>query len=74
MEILHPLHPNSNSKDTPFICALSWNPQGSLVSFQSGQMWGGTLDIKDTLPHFMKILRAGLDPQGTGKTDLDHTK
>jgi hypothetical protein len=37
-------------------------------------MWGGTLDIKDTLPHFMKILRAGLDPQGTGKTDFDHTK
>jgi hypothetical protein len=26
-------------------------------------MSGGTLDIKDTLPLFMKILRAGLDPR-----------
>jgi hypothetical protein len=26
-------------------------------------MWGVTLDIKDTLPLFMKILRAGLDPR-----------
>jgi hypothetical protein len=38
-------------------------PTGKLVSIQSGQMWGGTLDIKDTLPLFMKILRAGLDPR-----------
>jgi hypothetical protein len=26
-------------------------------------MWGGTLDIKDTLPHFMETLRAELDPR-----------
>jgi hypothetical protein len=55
------LSPNFNSKDTPFICVPSRDPQGSLVSVQSGQMRGGTLDIKDTLPPFTKILRAGLD-------------
>jgi hypothetical protein len=38
-------------------------PTGKLVSIQSGQMSGGTLDIKDTLPLFMKILRAGLGPR-----------
>jgi hypothetical protein len=57
------LHPNFNSKDTPFICVPSQDPQGSLVSVQSGWMWGGTLDIKDTLPLFVKILKAGLDPR-----------
>jgi hypothetical protein len=31
------LHPNFNSNDTPFICVPSWDPQGSLVSVQSGQ-------------------------------------
>jgi hypothetical protein len=41
----------------------SWVPQGSLVPVQSGQMWGGTLDVKDILLLFMKILRAGLDPR-----------
>jgi hypothetical protein len=57
------LHPNFNSKDIPFICVPSWVPQGSLVPVQSGQMWGGTLDVKDILLLFMKILRAGLDPR-----------
>jgi hypothetical protein len=67
--LVETLCPNFNSKDTPFICSLSQDLQGSLVSVQSGQMWGGTLDVKDTvLPPFMKILRAGLKPQGTGKT------
>jgi hypothetical protein len=39
-----------------YMCPF-WDPQGSLVSVQSGQMWGGTLGINDTLPPFMKILR-----------------
>jgi hypothetical protein len=45
------------------ICIPSLDPQGSLVSVQSGRMRGVALDIKDTLPLFMKILRAGLGPR-----------
>jgi hypothetical protein len=66
---------NFNSKDTPFICVPSWDPQGSLVSVQSGWMWSGTLDIKDTLPpSFMKILRAGLDPKALERFRLPPQK
>jgi hypothetical protein len=57
------LCPNCSSKGIPFICVPSGDPQGSLVSVQSGQMWGETLDIKDTLLPFMTILRAGPDPE-----------
>jgi hypothetical protein len=39
------------------------DPTGKLVSVQSGQMWGETLSIKDTLLPFMTILRAGSDPR-----------
>jgi hypothetical protein len=38
-------------------------PTGKLVSIQSGQIWGETLGIKDTLFPFMTILRAGPDPR-----------
>jgi hypothetical protein len=62
------LHPNFNSKDTPFICVPSRDPQGSLVSVQSGQKWGGTMDIKDTLPPFYENPKGWTGPQGTGKT------
>jgi hypothetical protein len=55
--------PNSSSKDTPLICVPSGDPQGSLESVQSGQMWGETLGIKDTLLPFMTILRVGPDPE-----------
>jgi hypothetical protein len=65
--LVETLHPNFNSKVTPFICVPSWDPQGSLVSVQSGRMWGGTLDRKDTFPPFMKILRARLDPRALEK-------
>jgi hypothetical protein len=40
------LCPNSSYKYTPFICAPSGDPQGSLVSVQSRWMWGETLGIK----------------------------
>jgi hypothetical protein len=45
-----------------YMCPI-WGPQGSLVSVQSGWMWGKTLIIKDTLLPFMTILRAGPDPE-----------
>jgi hypothetical protein len=61
--LMEALCPNSRSKDTPFIFAPSGEPQGSLVSVQSGWIWGETLDIKDTLLLFMTILRAGPDPE-----------
>jgi hypothetical protein len=32
-------------------------PTGKLVSDQSGWMWGGTLDIKETLPSFYENLK-----------------
>jgi hypothetical protein len=60
--LVESLRPNSSSKDIPFICAPSQDPQGSLVSVQSGQIWARTLGIKDTLPPFMTIPRAGPDP------------
>jgi hypothetical protein len=59
---LKTLHPNSSSKDTPFICVPSQDPQGSLVSVQSRWIWGGTPGIKDILPPFMTILKAGPVP------------
>jgi hypothetical protein len=61
--LVQTLHPNSSSKDTHFICVPTREPQGSLVSVQSGWIWGETLDIKDTLLLFMTILRAGPDPE-----------
>jgi hypothetical protein len=57
------LCPNCSSKDIPFICAPSWDPERSLISVQSGQMWGKTLGIKDTLLPLMTILRTGPDPE-----------
>jgi hypothetical protein len=60
--LVEALCPNSSSKDIPFICALSWDPQGSLVSVHSGWMWGKTLGIKDTFCLFVTILKAGPDP------------
>jgi hypothetical protein len=47
--LVEALCPNSSSKDIPFICAPSWDPQESLVSVQGGQMWGEKLGIKDIL-------------------------
>jgi hypothetical protein len=44
-----------------YMCPIP-GPTGNLISVQSGQMWGGTLDIKDTLLSFMKIIRTRLDP------------
>jgi hypothetical protein len=61
--LVETLCPNFNSKDSPLICVPSQDPWGSLVSVQSGSMWGETLDIKDTLLPFMTILRAGPDPR-----------
>jgi hypothetical protein len=61
--LVETLCPNSSSKDTPFICVPSRDPQGSLVSIQSGPMWGKTLGIKDTLLPFMTILRARPGPE-----------
>jgi hypothetical protein len=58
--LVETLCPNFNPKDTPFICVPSWDPQGCLASVQSGQMWGGTMEIKDTFPPFMKIRRTAL--------------
>jgi hypothetical protein len=49
-------------QDTPFICVPSRDPQGSLVSVQSGWMWGGTLDIKDTLLPFYENPKGWADP------------
>jgi hypothetical protein len=45
-----------------YMCPIL-EPTGKLVSVQSGQMWGETLGIKDTLLPFMTILRAGPDPR-----------
>jgi hypothetical protein len=61
--LVETLHPNSSSKATPFVCVPSGDPQESLVSVQSGQMWGKTLGRKDILLPFMTILRAGPDPE-----------
>jgi hypothetical protein len=45
-----------------YMCPIL-EPTGKLVSVQSGQMWGETQGIKDTLLPFMTILRAGPDPR-----------
>jgi hypothetical protein len=51
-----------------FIYVPSWDPQGSLVPVQSRRMWGGTLDIKDTLPLFYENPKGWTRPQSLGKT------
>jgi hypothetical protein len=67
--LVEALCPNSSSKDIPVICAPYWTHRKrwylprKLVSAQSGQVWGETLDIKDTLLPFMKILMAGPVPR-----------
>jgi hypothetical protein len=39
-----------------YMCPIL-EPTGKLVSDQSGWMWGGTLDIKETLPSFYENLK-----------------
>jgi hypothetical protein len=56
------LCPNSNSKDTPFICAPSRYPQGRLVSVQSGH-W-----VKRYTSPFYEYPKGWTRPWGTGKT------
>jgi hypothetical protein len=55
------LYPNFNSKDTPFICAHPGTHREAWYLSRVDDI--SRLDIKDTLPLFMKILRAGLDPR-----------
>jgi hypothetical protein len=57
------LCPNSSSKDIPFLCSPSQNPQGSWYLSRVDGCGGETLGIKDTLLPFMTMLRAGPDPR-----------
>jgi hypothetical protein len=54
-----------------YMCPIL-EPTGKLISVQSGQMWGETPGIKDTLLPFMTILRAGPDPRALERLQFLH--
>jgi hypothetical protein len=62
------LHPNFHSKDTPFICFPSQDPQGSLISVQTGWMWGWNTGYKGNISPFYEIPKGWTRLQGTRKT------